>query len=240
MFLGTPLARAAILREALMTWSIEQIDSYIEALMVNAEQLIRESRLLLDNSAYARSFSLAHFAREELAKIGMLEAAGTRLIAGHKVDFKKLSKRLTDHKEKLRSESTETMIMAAGAGIPEIAEDIAKFGSNLVNYRNDNKNSSLYVGIIDGEVSRPHALFSKEKAERTLKLAEFSLKDHRTVREALGPYAQRDPISIQEVNPATMNPSLIDIAALGRLKMQLLSIAVTRSKIAEKSEDAPG
>lgn len=222
-----------------MTWSIEQIDSYIEALMVNAEQLISESRLLLDGNAYARSFSLAHFAREELAKVGMLEAAGTKLIAGHKVDFRKLSKRLTDHKEKLRSEFTEAMIMAAGAGITELAEDIAKFGSHMVNYRNDNKNSSLYVGIIDGVVSRPHALFNKEKAERTLKLAEFSLKEHRVVREALGPYAQRDPISIPEMNLATMDLSSIDIAALGRLKMQLLSNAASRSKIAEKSEDAP-
>ena len=219
-----------------MTWSIEQIDSYIEGLIVNAEQLISESRLLLDGNAYARSFSLAHFAREELAKVGMLEAAGTRLLAGHKVDFRKLSKRLTDHKEKLRSESAETMIMAAGAGISDLADDIAKFGSHMVNYRNDNKNSSLYVGITDGVVTRPHALFSREKAERTLKLAEFSLKEHRAVRNILGPYAQRDPISIPEVDPATMDLSSLDIAALGRLKLQLLSIAESQSKIAEESE----
>jgi len=223
-----------------MTWSIEQIDSYIEALMDNAEQLINESRLLLGGNAYARSFSLAHFAREELAKVGMLEAAGTRLLAGHKVDFRKLSKRLTDHKEKLKSESAETMIMAAGAGISDLAEVIAKFGSHMVNYRNDNKNSSLYVGIIDGAVARPHTLFSREKAERTLKLAEFSLNDHRAVRDVLGPYAQRDPISIPEVDAATIDLSSIDIAALGRLKLQLLSIAASRSNTAEESEEPPG
>ncbi|NQD81476.1 AbiV family abortive infection protein, partial [Pseudomonas sp. CrR14] len=174
------------------------------------------------------------------AKVGMLEAAGTRLIAGHKVDFKKLSKRLTDHKEKLRSESTETMIMAAGAGVTELAGYIAQFGPDMVNYRNDNKNSSLYVGICDGGISRPSALFSKEKAERTLTLAEFSLEDHRVIRAALGPYAQLAPISIPEVNSATVDLSLIDIAALGRLKMQLLSTAASRSKTAHKPEDASG
>ncbi|MFF7063564.1 AbiV family abortive infection protein [Pseudomonas sp. NPDC008258] len=223
-----------------MTWSIEQIDSYIEGLIVNAEQLISESRLLLDGNAYARSFSLAHFAREELAKVGMLEAAGTRLLAGHKVDFRKLSKRLTDHKEKLRSESADTMIMAAGAGVSDLAEIIAKFGSQMVNYRNDNKNSSLYVGIIDGVVARPHTLFSREKAERTLKLAEFSLKEHQAVRNLLGPYAQRAPISIPEVDSSTMDLSSLDIAELGKLKLQLLSIAESRSKIAEESEKSSG
>ena len=219
-----------------MNWSLEQIDEYIEALLINAEQLIRESQLLLNSEAYARSFTLSHLAREELAKISMLEAAGTRLLAGQNVDFKTLRKRLSDHKAKLRGESAQALIIAAGIGHAKLTETLKQYSGQIVDHRNNNKNDSIYVGIKDGAISKPSELFSKHKAERTLKLARYALVNHTTIRFKLGPYSNRPPIKIPDIDPATFDLSKLDLAAVGRLL--LAAMTTTGNDATEEVEGA--
>lgn len=68
-----------------MSLSLKKIDELIDALLKNANSLINESKLLHNHGYYSRAFSLAHFAREELSKIVMLQAAGMKVIFGHVV-----------------------------------------------------------------------------------------------------------------------------------------------------------
>ena len=183
-----------------MGFTLEQIDAYIEALMLNAASLVRESQILYDNEAYARAFCLAHLAREEIAKTLMLQAAGVRLLAGHKVDFKKLNRRLRDHKQKLIAESVNNAVLCAGFD-PGAAERMLKSGAGASAARNDQKNDSLYVGFKSGTVSQPLNAISPERALRTISLAVDALTNQASVLKFIGKFADRSPISIPEILP---------------------------------------
>lgn len=183
-----------------MEFTLEQIDTYIDALMLNAAALIRESQILYENTAYARAFSLSHLAREEIAKTLMLQAAGVRLLAGHTVDFKNLKRRLRDHKQKLIAETVNNAVFCAGID-PETAESMLQHGGGASDVRNDQKNSSLYVGFENGLVSQPLESVSAERALRTILLATNALNNQLSVLKQLGPYATRGPIKIPEILP---------------------------------------
>jgi len=81
--------------------TLQQLDTGIEAAVANAASLIEEAELLFRSNFHARAYTLAHIAREELAKVTMFYAAGLRMLAGKAVDWKKLHKRLRDHNSKL-------------------------------------------------------------------------------------------------------------------------------------------
>jgi AbiV family abortive infection protein len=83
--------------------SIEEIESARIKLLRNAESLFAESLLLYEHGFFARAYTLAHICCEELAKIPMLVGAGLDLANGDEVDWKKLFRRLTDHKEKIKA-----------------------------------------------------------------------------------------------------------------------------------------
>lgn len=169
--------------------------------MKNALLLIRESQILYDNEAYARAFSLAHLAREEIAKVTMLYAAGLRMLAGHPVDAKKLLKRLRDHKSKLIIENLNNSFICAAGGLPE-PENIALNSSNIANARNNDKNNSLYVGFDDGECTEPDQLFTAEKSLRTVLLAVDAFTNQEALLNIQGPLAGRAPISMPEIDPS--------------------------------------
>ncbi|MBI3769740.1 MAG: AbiV family abortive infection protein [Deltaproteobacteria bacterium] len=66
----------------------------------NAVDLIEEAGVLSARERWARAFALAHFAREELAKIPLLLIAGVRATSGAPVAWPIVRKFLNDHKPK--------------------------------------------------------------------------------------------------------------------------------------------
>lgn len=196
--------------------SLKQIDDYMAALRENASQLIVEARTLHGIKAYARAHALAHFAREELAKITMLGAAATRVLALQPVDWKELNKRLRDHKSKLRQETVQLGLMLQAMGPNEMADQLlAGAAADVADARNDSKNNSLYVGVFDGVVSLPANTLDEAQASRTIKLAELALGLVDNMKERLGPYAARKVGSLKMPNYDKMvnDPKIVKAAS---------------------------
>lgn len=170
-----------------MSFSLNQIDEYMLALLINARELLRESEILFANEAFARSYTLSHIAREEIAKCKILYSAGRRLIAGIKVDWKLTIKRLRDHKSKLRQETLANSILAVISGDEECFDKIIDGAPASSEKRNDDKNSSLYVGIsADGKVSLPNKAIDKVLAERNINLACHAINDEASFQHQVG------------------------------------------------------
>lgn len=170
-----------------MSFSLNQIDEYMLALIVNAKELLRESEVLFENKAFARSYTLAHIAREEIAKCKILYAAGRRLTSGIEVDWKLTMKRLRDHKSKLRQETVGNSILAAMLGDEEGFEKIVGGATDSSEKRNDDKNNSLYVGIsADGKISLPNKVIDKVLAERNIQLACYAIDEEASFQNKMG------------------------------------------------------
>ncbi|WP_312151957.1 AbiV family abortive infection protein [Pseudomonas sp.] len=196
-----------------MEFTLEQIDAYIDALILNAAALIRESQILYDNDAYARAFCLAHLAREEIAKTLILQATGVRLLSGHAVDFKNLKRRLRDHKQKLIAEAVNNAIFCASVN-PSKGQSMLKQGIALSEHRNNQKNNSLYVGFEDGKISQPVESVTAETALLTITLATNALTNQISVGKKIGPFAARSPITIPDVRPEDIR---LDAEALQKM-----------------------
>lgn len=80
--------------------SLPTIAEGVEATHSNASQLVEEADTLQARERWARAFALAHFAREELAKIPLLLIAGTRVANARSVEWPKLRQLLKDHRSK--------------------------------------------------------------------------------------------------------------------------------------------
>lgn len=170
-----------------MSFSLNQIDEYMLALIVNAKELLRESEVLFENKAFARSYTLAHIAREEIAKCKILYAAGRRLASGIEVDWKLTMMRLRDHKSKLRQKTVGNSILAAMLGDEEGFEKIVGGATDSSEKRNDDKNNSLYVGIsADGKISLPNKVIDKVLAERNIKLACYAIDEEASFQNKMG------------------------------------------------------
>lgn len=170
-----------------MSFSLNQIDEYMLALIVNAKELLRESEVLFENKAFARSYTLAHIAREEIAKCKILYAAGRRLASGIEVDWKLTMMRLRDHKSKLRQETVGNSILAAMLGDEEGFEKIVGGATDSSEKRNDDKNNSLYVGIsADGKISLPNKVIDKVLAERNIQLACYAIDEEASFQNKMG------------------------------------------------------
>lgn len=182
-----------------MSLSLTQIDQGIDALLQNAKALIAESRLLYDAKAMARAYTLSHLGREELSRVVMLEAAALRILAERPVEWKKLMKRLRDHKAKLALEDAESAMLLLGAGVHPAGNMALQFAGKTSSMRNDWKNASIYVNFEDGKFVLPTNQISDRKAERTVLLAELRLNAIMRRRAMFLPFAKREIGSLRDM-----------------------------------------
>ncbi len=70
------------------------------AVVANAEELLCEAQILIDNGKAARAFALAWEACEEIAKAPMLGTTIYRLLFGAPIDWRTLSRRFRSHSAK--------------------------------------------------------------------------------------------------------------------------------------------
>lgn len=201
-----------------MSLNYAQIDSLIDALLVNARALVFEAEILHGVSAFARAFALSHLAREELSKCGILHAAGARMLAEIPVDWKTIMRRVRDHKSKLEQETLfQFLLIGETSQLEKIPE--------IVDYRNDRKNASIYVGITDGRARLPSDLVSDFQAARTIELAKLSLEIEEKIRATMGPFVNRTPgaiLGISDFGQMTRDQMRLMLESMGPLYKQVL------------------
>lgn len=151
--------------------TIEQVENARVKILANAESLLAEAALLLDNGYYARAYALAHLASEEVVKIPMLVRAVMDEAAGIDFDWKKLSKRLISHTTKIDAahfhDYLKTEIRADDSDVRAYEEALTTTPEV-----NSQKNNALYCGFENGEASSPIDDFSYEDAQKSVEASQ--------------------------------------------------------------------
>lgn len=150
--------------------TIADIDNLRTLAFENACELIEDAELLFGHKRYARSYTLAHLASEELAKLPTLALAAMDLTNGISVDWKKLDEQLRSHCSKLRG---LLFLDFLGTDIDPNTKEIVLPGKNVsrVELFNDLKNASLYSGVYLDIFYKPSAVFRRELALESLTAA---------------------------------------------------------------------
>lgn len=155
--------------------SIAEIETARIKVLENARELVEEAELLLSNERFARAYSLAHLASEEMAKIPMLVRAATDTLRGLEFDWAKLDRRLRNHSAKIgnvlfvdffHDPNTEN-----DADIKRLSEDLKR----TPDY-NKLKNWSLYTDVIEGATLKPSEVISVDLATAIVKVARGRLR----------------------------------------------------------------
>lgn len=133
--------------------SINQILSASSKSMENAQELVEEAELLLKNSKHARAFALAHLACEELIKFQALIPVAFELARNHRVDWKKIDKRLRNHIVKIRGSILLDYLRHPPDGAYQASELSQQM--DAAEDLNDLKNHSLYASQIEDEFFKP-------------------------------------------------------------------------------------
>jgi AbiV family abortive infection protein len=207
--------------------TLKQLDAGIDAVLANANSLIEESKLLLQYGFHARAYTLAHIAREELAKVTMFYASGLRILAGNAVNWSKLHKRLRDHKSKLTSDGLLAVVSTPGAAETLPIEKVLG-GSHI---RNEWKNDSLYVALKGDEFKTPSEIITHRKAERTVALASFALADTMEYLSAGGKLSKRDPETAMKLFAGVFNPDKLQVGDAPKI-LKVLSQCLTQARAA--------
>ncbi|MBQ4867471.1 AbiV family abortive infection protein [Priestia megaterium] len=141
----------------------------------NAEELLQESRLLYENKRYARSYTLAQFAHEELAKLPIIYQEATRSFFKESHDWKEFHKRLRSHesKNKLNFVLQQTMLNMAGSNLLDL--EPYKIKDNLA-FINHMKNVSIYSDIKNNKYTKPSNEIKKSLAKAHLEVVEEMFK----------------------------------------------------------------
>jgi AbiV family abortive infection protein len=155
--------------------SIEEIESVRVKLLRNAESLFAESRLLYEHGFFSRAYTLAHICCEELAKIPMLVGNGLDLANGDEVDWKKLFRRLTAHKDKIEAMHANDYFRSE---IMSDDSDLKRYEEALgtTPHLNNMKNNSLYAGLVDDVFLEPAEMVAEADAKELIAITEDRLR----------------------------------------------------------------
>lgn len=140
-------------------WTVDEIENARKLILKNAQELLSESELLLENKCFARAFTLSHLSKEEASKIPMLVKAGFKTASGKSFDWNKLNRRMVKHTSKITMFSLMNFFLSDENKFPN-----TKKLNNL-------KNSSLYCGVSDGKYVMPSEIITEELAEESISTA---------------------------------------------------------------------
>lgn len=156
-------------REALQ---LEDIANLINSCRDNAETLINDAKLLLENGRYARALSLSILSLEELSKIPMLMTTAT-FEKNETESWKKFRNRFYSHNSKVSMSSWMLILANKDAKVDDIFEEHSH--QRLISYF---KEIGFYAGFIGNEIWSPKKI-PKELAVRGVSIAEQRIKAHR-------------------------------------------------------------
>jgi AbiV family abortive infection protein len=150
--------------------SPEQAEVARVHILENSISLLEEARLLYAHKYFARSYTLAHLASEEVVKIPMIVRAVIDDMAGIQFDWERLEKRLRSHRKKIDAghfhDYLQTDVRADDSDVRayEVALETTK-------YINDDKNNSIYCGFTDGEAVSPLEHISESMARSMIEVS---------------------------------------------------------------------
>ena len=148
----------------------DQVEIARVQIFKNATSLIQESNLLFENGFFARSYTLAHLASEEIVKIPMLIRAVLDELASIPYDWGKLERRLTSHVEKIKAghfhDYLQTELRADDSDIHDYKVALEKTTDI-----NTDKNNSIYCGFLDGVPTTPLEHISSSMAREMIEIS---------------------------------------------------------------------
>lgn len=161
--------------------SLKESNEVMTKILENAEQLVEEASLLLDNNRFARAYTLAHLACEETAKIPMVTNAVCSSILNDDMDWKKFYNRMRSHNEKITGFMvTNTFFnIDIDEGIRDIIENYENVDFSNVKNLNNLKNNSIYAGFINNKFYKPSEIITEDIATKQVKTAFNLLKFHK-------------------------------------------------------------
>jgi AbiV family abortive infection protein len=155
--------------------SVDELLKGCRDALENARELLDEADLLLENEHHARAYFLAHIACEEMAKAPMFYRTACELALDLSPDWRKLDRRLRDHKAKIRNvlmmDYFESEVRPDNSDVRKLEEDLAQ-----VPLHNQAKNESLYVGLTEDGFVGPSTRFDRHGAETLVRLARTRLQ----------------------------------------------------------------
>lgn len=152
-----------------MNLSNTQIDHGRKKVLENVIELIEEAEILFDKNKFARAYTLAHLAFEELAKIPIIGAAPNRIKNEDNYDWRKVRNKILNHKPKLNFsisfnlEHEESFLKITGLKQFKLNDVLEKM--------NNLKNASLYVGENKGLFKKPSDVITKTISENMIKIS---------------------------------------------------------------------
>ncbi|WP_049679672.1 AbiV family abortive infection protein [Peribacillus loiseleuriae] len=155
--------------------SFEKLEEAYICVYENAGELLEESRLLFRNNKYARSYALAQFAHEELAKLPIIYQEATKSFFKEKHDWKKFHNRLRSHESKNKQNFAfyQMMLNFTGNGSLNLKKEEIKDNLAFVNHL---KNVSIYTDIKNNKFTKPSNEIGKNLAKTQLELVEEMFK----------------------------------------------------------------
>lgn len=154
------------------TPSISEIAVAIGKLFENARELLEEAELLLSHERFARAYTLAHLASEEIAKIPWLVDKAMATTNGEEWTWEDVDS--YSHKKKIRRGLHQEIIQTFFTSTGEIDIEKLKKANEIADALNELKNSSLYVSLIDA--TKPSEVISKDRATEAIEITRRRLQ----------------------------------------------------------------
>ena len=181
----------------------EHLSSYESAAFKNAKQLINESRLLIDNSCFARAYFLAIASIEETGKAFIAREGRTRNLSDPGT-VAKIKANFEDHSAKLTSAFIPWINRSSDLREAVIA------AVDLMTHLKFGREKSMYVDVneVDDSISEPNKQIREIAARDSVKVAENCL--HHTKK-----YCEKNKHS----NKSTYEDKLFCIRSSNHTKM---------------------
>ncbi len=158
--------------------SLPEVQDARQKVLLNAEQLLQDADLLQSAGRHPRAFVLAHLCCEELQKLPMLHSVALALHAEDDVDWQKLNRRMTSHRDKLRG-AARLSYMLSDIHVDDCDLKALEIAIDGIPVLNNLKNAGLYAGFHEGKFIAPHEVVDVATAEAAIELAKLRLEEHR-------------------------------------------------------------
>jgi AbiV family abortive infection protein len=146
---------------------IEEIFYGIKKALSNSIELVDDAEYLLQNNRLARAYSLFQLGIEEIGKVSMLYRFIIDYLTGETNDFKKIHKKLTDHKAKdIETVLYDLVILSYALDKDQYIDNeffnMIKYEIQNIELINNYKNYSLYTSLIDNKFKAPKELITED------------------------------------------------------------------------------
>lgn len=165
-----------ILERQVKPMNINQLFVASRKVLENANELVEEADLLLRNNRFARAFTLAHLACEELVKLQIFYTIAVEVARGHDINWKTMGRQLNKHQVKIRwSVFVDFLRKSPQGNADNINELFQLVKASEVNL-NKLKNDSLYASQIGNDFVKPSEIISREEATQCITRAREQLQ----------------------------------------------------------------